>query len=304
MTKKNLLLSNCIVLLFCAFSVNAQYNKNNIIIDADTDNEVDDLFAISRALLEPSWNITALNATQWQSSQWAAAQSMENGYRLNQALATLTEKNVLQRRGGEGRMYDWGDQARHSAAAYEIIKQAKQLPEGKQLTVVALGALTNVASAIFIDPSIEKKLNLYWLGTTYDFEKQIIGITDFNAMMDIQALFILLKSSVKMHIIPVSEANKFTFNYDDANAKLRNKHKLGDMLMNRWVDHSDAGKNQRVLWDLALIEAMIHPEMATEVEVMLSPEFGGRKVFYYKNINAMAMKSDFYQTMSTFFAKR
>lgn len=291
-------------IFFGTFSASAQYNKNHIIIDADTDNEVDDLFAISRALLEPTWNITALNATQWQSSQWAAAQSMENGYRLNQALATLTEKNVLQRRGGEGRMYDWGDQARHSAAAYEIIKQAKQLPEGRQLTVVALGALTNVASAIFIDPSIESKLDLYWLGTSYDFEKQLLGITDFNCMMDIQALFIMLKSPVKMHIIPVSEANKFTFKYDETNAKLRGKHKLGDMLMDRWVNHSDGGKNERVLWDLALIEAMIHPEMATEVEVNLSPEFGGRTVGYYKNIDAEAMRKDFFVVMNKFFAGR
>lgn len=290
--------------LFCyTFSTSAQYSKN-IILDADTDNEVDDLFAISRALLESTWNITALNATQWQSSQWAAEQSMENGYRLNLALAALTEKKVLQRRGGEGRMYDWGDQARHSAAAYEIIKQAKQLPEGRQLTVVALGALTNVASAIFIDPSIESKLDLYWLGTSYDFEEQLLGITDFNCMMDIQALFIMLKSSVKMHIIPVSEANKFTFKYDETNAKLRGKHKLGDMLMDRWVNHSDGGKNERVLWDLALIEAMVHPEMATEVEVKLSPEFGGRTVGYYKNINAEAMQKDFFVVMNKFFAGR
>ena len=292
------------VFCFVTFSATAQYNKKHIILDADTDNEVDDLFAISRALLESSWSITALNATQWQSSQWAAAQSMENGYRLNQAIATHIGAKVLQRRGGEGRMYDWGDKARHSAAAYEIIKQAKAMPEGQQLTVVALGALTNVASAIFIDPTIEGKLNLYWLGTSYDFENQLLGITDFNCMMDIQALFIMLKSSVNMHIIPVSEANRFTFNYDETNDKLRGKHKLGDMLMNRWVDHSDGGKNQRVLWDLALIEAMIHPEYVTEVPVKLSPEFGNRTVNFYKDINAEAMKKDFHQIMNNFFEEQ
>ena len=35
--------------------------------------------------------------------------------------------NVKTRRGGAARMYDWGDQAQHSAASYEIIKQAKAM---------------------------------------------------------------------------------------------------------------------------------------------------------------------------------
>ncbi|MDP5140381.1 MAG: hypothetical protein NWP83_07915 [Spirosomaceae bacterium] len=48
---------------YCTFSTSAQ-DRKNIILDADTDNEVDDRFAISRALLEPTFNITALKATQ------------------------------------------------------------------------------------------------------------------------------------------------------------------------------------------------------------------------------------------------
>lgn len=42
-----------------------------IILDADTVNEVDDLYTMVRVLIKPSWNIIALNATQWQCSQWA-----------------------------------------------------------------------------------------------------------------------------------------------------------------------------------------------------------------------------------------
>ena len=39
------------------------------ILDADTGNEVDDYYALARALAESSWEITSLNATQWQTSQ-------------------------------------------------------------------------------------------------------------------------------------------------------------------------------------------------------------------------------------------
>jgi len=49
-----------LLLVTIAISLSAQQKK--IILDADTGNEVDDLYAIVRALIEPSWDITALNA--------------------------------------------------------------------------------------------------------------------------------------------------------------------------------------------------------------------------------------------------
>ncbi|MEO0468701.1 MAG: nucleoside hydrolase, partial [Bacteroidota bacterium] len=132
-----------ILLLFigCYNSAFSQ-GKLKVILDADTGNEVDDLFAVVRVLLEPSWEVTALNATHWQTSQWAIEQTMENSYRLNAVLAGYLQHDVKQRRGGVARMFDWGDKAQHSAAAYEIIKQAQALPADEKLTVIALGALT------------------------------------------------------------------------------------------------------------------------------------------------------------------
>lgn len=108
---------------------------------------------------------------------------MENSHRINAVLVGYLGVDVPTKRGGVNRMFDWGDKAQHSAAAYEIIKQAHAMPEGEKLMVVALGALTNVASAIFIDPSIESKISLYWLGT--NLEDGVIYNTDFNCVMDI-----------------------------------------------------------------------------------------------------------------------
>ena len=75
-----------VLIVLACFSLFAQPKK--IILDADTGNEVDDLYAIVRALIEPSWEITTLNAAQWQSSQWAVAQTMEESHRLNQVLVS------------------------------------------------------------------------------------------------------------------------------------------------------------------------------------------------------------------------
>ena len=282
--------------------VKAQSN-NPVIIDADTGNEVDDLYAIVRALLANDLPITALNATQWQPSHWAVPHSMENSHRLNQVLLGYFNRDIKTRRGGVDRMFDWGDRAQHSAAAYEIIKQAQAVPDGQQITIIALGALTNVASAIFIEPDISPKLKLYWLGTTYDFNTGVLGKTCFNCVMDIQALDIMLQSEVEMHVMPSNVAINMELRYDETVAALDGKHPLGDFLVERWFQHLDGSRKARIIWDLALIEAFLHPEWAEEVTVTTSRDSGNRAISFYKSIEAEKMKNDFFAEMKKFFSK-
>jgi inosine-uridine nucleoside N-ribohydrolase len=270
--------------------VTAQTQKK-VIIDADTANEVDDLFAITRALLEPSWDVLALNATQWQSSQWAVPNSMEASYRLNLVLlGYLQKQNIKVCRGSTNRMFDWGDKAQHSEAAYEIIKRAHQMPDGEKLPVITLGALTNVASAILIDPTIKPKIVVYWLGSSYNFEKQKPKHLDFNSVMDIQAVDILTTSEVEIHIIPNNTASKMKVKRADAVQQLTGKQPVCDFLLHYWVQHFDSSLNERTLWDLALIGAIIHPKKVTEVKVT---GFENPNVWMYKDIDAVFIWSDF-----------
>lgn len=275
-------------------------SKIPVIIDADTGNEVDDYYALIRGLAEPTWDILALNAAQWQASHWSIPQSMENSHRLNAVLLGEMGLSVKTRRGGVDRMFDWGDMAQHSAAAYEIIAQAKAMPDGEKLTVIALGALTNVASAIYIDSTIEKRIKLYWLGTTYDFEKDILKKQDFNCVMDVQALEVLLMSKVEMHIIPVSVAVQMEFDVEETKAKLPQGHSLSRLLLDRWYEHLDGGRQKRIIWDLALIEAILHPEWTTMETITTSRDNGNREIHYYKDIDAEKMKIEFFEFFNEF----
>ncbi len=293
----------CILLLLISLPADAQ-QKMPVILDADTGNEVDDLYAVVRALLEPSWEITSLNATQWQTSHWAVPNAMENSHRINQVLLGHLAMSVPTKRGGPARMYDWGDKAQHSAAAYEIIRQAHRMPEGEKLTVVALGALTNVASAIYIDPSVEPRIRLFWLGTEYDFDRELMTIVDFNCMMDMQALFIMLHSDVEMHVMPHSVALAMDFSFDETEQALRGLHPLGDYLVDRWANHLDGLRKSRWIWDLALIEAMIHPEWTEEIQITTAKEFGAKRIHIYRTLNGVAVKQDFFDTLQAAFVAR
>ncbi len=82
--------------------------KTRILLDADTANEVDDSFAIARILMEPSIEVIALNATQWQTAHWSTPNTMEDSYRLNAYLLGMMNLSIPTFKGGLARMYDWG----------------------------------------------------------------------------------------------------------------------------------------------------------------------------------------------------
>lgn len=288
-----------ILLPLCLFG----QEKKKIFLDADTANEIDDLFAVCRALIEPSWEVTTLSAAHWQTSLWAEPQTMELSYRLNSVLLGHLDISVKTRRGGLARMFDWGDKAQHSAAAYEIIEQAKALPPGEKLTVVSLGALTNIASALFIDPSIAPKIVSYSFGTGYDPVEDIITITDFNCMMDMQALFLMFNSDVEMHIMPKQLGGLMQFEYAECDEKLRGIHPLGDYLVDRWYNHLDGSRKDRAIWDLSLIGAMIHSDSSKKIEVTTPKNMGSRKVFYYSEIDAEGIMDDFFGSMISYLQK-
>jgi hypothetical protein len=60
--------------------------RPRFVIDADTANEVDDPYAIVRALLEPSIEVIGLSSAQWQASHWATPDTLEDSQRLNEVL--------------------------------------------------------------------------------------------------------------------------------------------------------------------------------------------------------------------------
>jgi len=280
-------------LLFMAPIIGQQ---RQIIVDADTGNEVDDLYALVRILLEPSVKVTALNAAHWQTSHWAVEESMENSHRLNQQLLGELGLPTKTFRGAPGRMYDWGDRAQHSAAAYEIIRQAKEKDE---VTILVLGALTNVASAVFIEPGIATKLKVFWLGTTFDFDSITLKRNDFNPMMDPFALDYLLDSQVDLSIMPVNVAVAMEIPYHELSNAIGD-YDIGKFLLKRWDDHLDGSRKSRVLWDLALVAAYIHPELAEKQRITTSRDSGNRSITFYKRIDADAIYQDFYETLLTF----
>jgi inosine-uridine nucleoside N-ribohydrolase len=289
---------------FGTISTNAQTQKTSIIIDADTGNEVDDLFAISRALIAPEFEVLALNSTQWQNSHWAVENTLENSHRLNvRILSYLKKGQIPHPRGSHFRLYDWGqDVAQHSAAAYNIIREAHKYSPDNKLTVIALGALTNVASALLIDPAIAPKMRLYCLGSSYDFDQGVWKKTDFNCLMDPHAINVVLdQADMELHITPVNVAADMKMTREILSANFRDKDDLRGFLYHRWMNHMDGGYNDRVIWDLVPFYYFLNPEWISEIEVDTPPENAARKVFVTESFDSDKLRQDFFESMNDYF---
>ncbi|WKN45465.1 nucleoside hydrolase [Tunicatimonas pelagia] len=290
-----------LILIFYGCTNLVAQEKRKLIIDADTGNEVDDFYAVTRLLIDPSLEILALNATQWQASHWAVERSMEESYRWNIKLirAAQKESQVKFLRGAEERMFDWGYKAQHSQATHHILQEAKKLDEEEKLDIMVLGALTNVASAVFIDPQIASRLRVYWLGTVYDFENDVFKKNDFNAVMDIQAVDVMLNSEVDMHIMPHSSAQPLRFNLKEVEGAF-GASGLAELLIKRWKDHKGLGSENSTLWDLAIVAAYLMPEKFEPVSVKMSKENGNRTIKFYKPVNVELIKKDFFQAFALY----
>jgi purine nucleosidase len=270
------------------------------VIDADTANEVDDPYAIVRALLEPSIEVIGLASAQWQVSHWATADTLEDSQRLNEVLLGYLDRMDLPHpRGAHARLFDWGeDLAQHSAAADFLIDRARHAPAGEKLGVIVLGASTNVASALLIAPDIRSKIRVFMLGTGYDAARGVWTKLDFNCINDPRAVSVLFDTEgLELHVMPHTTAAPLSFRFADLRGRFAGRSDLHDFLIRRWQQHVDAGRRSRVIWDLSLVEAVIRPALAREMEAKTPPENTERAVSVYTSIDADGMRADFFDRL-------
>ena len=171
-----------------------------------------------------------------------------------------------------------------SPAVTFIIEQAMKAGPERKLDLVVLGPLTNVASALLQAPDIAGIIRVYALGMQYNIATGAWDKNEFNARNDLNALDqVLSNEQVELFVMPASTAAALTLAQETTAAELdRYRHPVTQLLKNRW-DDVHAGK-EWIMWDLALMEAILHPEWATIKVVSGPPENGGREVSVFTHI--------------------
>jgi purine nucleosidase len=272
-----------------------------VIIDADTANEIDDLYAIVRALRAPGLHVLALSSAQW-NHRLSPDDSVMRSQVLNEDLVRLLgRQDIPVPLGAEMIMgKPWGGtEPSDSPAAQMIIRSARAMPEGQKLTVISLGAVTNLASAIRIAPDIVPRLACYALGARFDSARQVWNKDEFNVRNDLNAFNYLLDAEgLELHVMPVNILLDFKFRQDETVQRLGGRGPLWDYLAARWLSHAPTAR-EWIMWDLALVQAWLRPELAEQAQFTTPPENKERQIRVYTRIDRESMLRDWWGTVQS-----
>lgn len=270
-----------------------------LILDTDTANEIDDLYAIARLLPEDRINLLGISSAQW-FHVLSGDSTVYQSQKLNEEVLRIADRMELPHPLGADMIMGmpWGGyEPRESAAADFIIDQVKALPEGEKLVVMSIGAATNLASAIALAPEITPRVVAYTLGFQYDHDTGIWDKDEFNIRRDLNAAnFLLNQEDLELHIMPTSVAIEYTWSRDDTFQRLEPLGEMGAYLKQKWMERFPENDTW-VMWDVALVHAFLDPEMAEEKTVLTPPENVQRKVWMYSDIDFDAMINDYWGNM-------
>lgn len=264
-----------------------------MILDSDTANEIDDLFAIAYVLTgdDPKVNLLGISSAQW-FHVWSGDSTVYQSQKMNEDLVALSGRTDLPLPLGSDLIMGkpWGDyDARESPAARFIIEQAHATPAGEKLAVLSIGAATNLASALALDSTITDKIVAYTLGYRYDFDGGFWNKDEFNIRRDLNAANYLLNAKgLELHVMPISVAIKYAWDMEETFTHLEKAGPMGPYLRNRWETNA-TDQPTRIMWDVALLQAFLDPELADEIAVLTPPENTQRGVWIYTDIDEKVM---------------
>ncbi len=285
--------------------------KQKVWLDADTGNEMDDLYAIVRLVKEPSIDLVGLSSAhfnnadllvfeKWNGYDAKTLQPVVESQRINVEILEILDRLDIPHPIGADRQIGWAwgqQQYRDSPGAQGIVAAARKLAPGEQLHVLTLGPLTNIASAVMIAPDILPRIKVFCLAASYDPHSRVWNKSEFNVRNDLNAFdYVLDKEGLDLTVMTLDAARPLQFQRENTYERLDESKKIEQLLENRWREQNPQDAT-RIMWDLALVEAYLKPEWAKLNTAKTPPENTKRKVQVYVHLDEKAMAADFWTVL-------
>jgi inosine-uridine nucleoside N-ribohydrolase len=250
--------------------------KIRLVLDTDAFNEVDDQYAITYALKKQNRiSVESIYAVPFVNSRAATPkEGMElSEMEIKNVLSLLEREEMFNRifKGSTGFLED-ENTPRESDAAYDLVKRANALSENEILYVDAMGAITNIASALLIDPSIRDKIVVIWLG---GHEHHWKDTKEFNLIQDVAATRVVFNSGVPIVQIPCNGvASHLIISESELREHMKSKSRIGDYLYQITCEINANSKTScwsRTIWDLSTVMWLAGPKEAMSCHFTYSP---------------------------------
>ncbi len=262
----------------------ANARRSKIIIDTDAANEIDDQFALAWALLSSDQlDVQAVYAAPFSFAHRRAAlphaapdaapfnppaEGMERSYHEIVKVFDLLRIPVAGRvlRGSPGYLPS-GTQAVHSEAVDHLIASARAHQDAQPLYVLALGCVTNIASALLLAPDIVERIVVVW---TSGYPSHAPHVNhSFNLEQDVAASQVLLDSGVPHVYLPGYHVGaQLRLSLPEIERYVQGSGAMGQYLHHLfthnplWAIVGEPGRKPYswVIWDVINIAWMINPE--------------------------------------------
>lgn len=243
--------------------------KLRAVLDTDTYNEIDDQFAVVQAVLSPDRiSLEAIYAAPFFNDRSTGpGHGMELSYgeilALLERLGMSPEGWVFR---GVNDYVGPSKQAQDAPAVDDLIARARAGSPDNPLYVIAIGAISNVASALLKAPDIIDRTVVVWLGgNALEWPNQ----REFNLMQDIGGVQVLFDCGVPLVVLPcwgvvshlhttVPEIEQYVEPYGEIGKFLAMRFKAYE------TEHAGWSKE---IWDMAAVAWLLDANWAPSVLV-------------------------------------
>ena len=254
----------------------------DMILDTDTYNEIDDQFAIAYMLHSPEMlNVKAITAAPFfNGKSTSPADGMEKSYQEILKLLKLDGRedlNSIVYRGAAEYLPDENTPVVTDAAKV-MVEISKNYTKEDPLYIAAIGAITNVASALLMDPTMAERVVVIFLGGNALTEPDT---HEFNMMQDIAAARVVFGCEVPLVQLPCAGVVDHLLTTEfELRHWLEGKTPLADYLAKNTIEEAESYAKgrpwSRVIWDISTIAWLLNQSgklMQGRAEVSPIPEY-------------------------------
>lgn len=284
------------------------------VIDTDAFNEIDDQFAISYMLKNPERiNVKGILAAPFlNSNSVSPADGMEKSY--NEILKLLDLANMKSMKAavykGSDRYLPNESTPVHSSAADYLVSLSESYTSDNPLYIVAIGAITNVASALLLCPEMKERVVIVWLGGNALHHSHT---REFNMIQDVAAARIVMGCGVPLVQLPCAGVvDVFTTTRYELEHWLSGKGALPDYLASNTIaalGYADDSPRSRVIWDVTAVAWLLNdgnrflqsrliPAPIPEYDGKYSPTPSDHLMRYVYHVNRDALMTDLFARLT------
>jgi len=241
--------------------------KRRVIVNTDAKNEADDQFAVVHALLSPTFDIRGLIPAHF-GARRTDRSMLESREEIHLLLNFLGMTDAVPVANGAAAGIPDEQTPVDSPGAQLIVSESKLATEGDPLFVSFLGPLTDMASAILLDPEIvNREVIVIWIGgPSYREYNSYPGI-EFNLSNDIAAANVVFGSGITVWQVPSDVYTLVSVSYAELDEEIGGAGPLGEYLIKQLREFNDTHWPEpiesRSLGDSPAVSLMLYPGSGT-----------------------------------------